>query len=119
MNVLGAQAAQALAQLQLVEERLSRVELQAPFDGLVVSGDLRQLVGTPLHRAVDDPVDIQFLGGTHRILCRAGVATHRTDRAHHQPWHDREARNQAVGHADLQQLIAALVCQQLERQNRQ
>lgn len=50
MNVLGAQAAQALAQLQLVEERLSRVELQAPFDGLVVSGDLRQLVGTPLEQ---------------------------------------------------------------------
>jgi len=50
MNVLGAQAAQALAQLQLVEERLGRVELQAPFDGRVVSGDLRQLVGTPLEQ---------------------------------------------------------------------
>lgn len=50
MNVLGAQAAQALAQLQLVEERLSRLELQAPFDGLVVSGDLRQLIGTPLEQ---------------------------------------------------------------------
>lgn len=50
MNVLGAQAAQALAQLQLVEERLARTELQAPFDGLVVTGDLRQLVGTPLEQ---------------------------------------------------------------------
>ncbi|CAN5115626.1 hypothetical protein BH11PSE9_BH11PSE9_33000 [soil metagenome] len=49
-NVLGAQASQALAQLQLTEERLSRLLLLAPFDGLVVSGDLRQLVGTPLEQ---------------------------------------------------------------------
>lgn len=46
--VLGAQAAQAEAQRQLVDERLSRLVLRAPFDGVVVSGDLRQLVGTPL-----------------------------------------------------------------------
>jgi len=50
MNVLGAQASQALAQLQLVQERLDRLALQAPFDGLVVSGDLRQLVGTPVEQ---------------------------------------------------------------------
>lgn len=50
MNVLGAQANQALAQLQLVKERLGRLLLAAPFDGLVVAGDLRQLVGTPLEQ---------------------------------------------------------------------
>lgn len=50
MNVLGAQANQAQAQLQLVEERLTRAQLLAPFDGVVVSGDLRQLVGTPLEQ---------------------------------------------------------------------
>lgn len=50
MNVLGAQANQALAQLQLTHERLSRLLLTAPFDGLVVSGDLRQLIGTPLEQ---------------------------------------------------------------------
>ncbi len=50
MNVMGAQAAQALAQLQLVEERLGRLQLLAPFDGLVVTGDLRQLVGTPVEQ---------------------------------------------------------------------
>jgi multidrug resistance efflux pump len=50
MNVLGAQANQALAQLQLTNERLSRLLLTAPFDGLVVSGDLRQLIGTPLEQ---------------------------------------------------------------------
>jgi len=50
MNVLGAQANQAEAQQALVEERLERVQLLAPFDGVVVSGDLRQLIGTPVEQ---------------------------------------------------------------------
>lgn len=50
MNVLSAQASQAQAQLDLIEARLARVTLAAPFDGVVVSGDLRQLVGTPLEQ---------------------------------------------------------------------
>ena len=50
MAVLVAQAAQAQAQLSLVEERLARLLLVAPFDGRVVSGDLRQLIGTPLEQ---------------------------------------------------------------------
>lgn len=50
MNVLAAQAAQAQAQLSLVQERLARLLLVAPFDGRVVSGDLRQLIGTPLEQ---------------------------------------------------------------------
>lgn len=50
MNVLGAQAGQALAQLELVQQRLQRLVMLAPFDGRVVSGDLRQLVGTPLEQ---------------------------------------------------------------------
>lgn len=48
MGIYSAQAAQSAAQVQLIEDRLSRTRLVAPFDGVVVSGDLRQLVGTPI-----------------------------------------------------------------------
>ncbi len=50
MNVLGAQVNQAEAQLQLVVEKLTRAAIAAPFDGLVVSGDLSQLLGTPVEQ---------------------------------------------------------------------
>lgn len=48
MGVLSAQAEQAQAQLALVEEKLDRARLLAPFDGMVVSGDLSQIIGTPV-----------------------------------------------------------------------
>lgn len=48
MNIFNAQADQADAQVQLIEDRLKRTQLLAPFDGVVVSGDLRQLIGTPV-----------------------------------------------------------------------
>ena len=48
--VLGAQIEQAAAAASLVEERLSRATLTAPFDGIVVSGDLSQLLGTPVEQ---------------------------------------------------------------------
>ena len=50
MAVLAAQVNQADAQLQLVEERLTRSSIVAPFDGVVVSGDLSQLLGTPVEQ---------------------------------------------------------------------
>jgi multidrug efflux pump subunit AcrA (membrane-fusion protein) len=50
MVVLAAQVAQAEAQLALAEERLSRATLVAPFDGLVVSGDLSQAIGSPVEQ---------------------------------------------------------------------
>jgi RND family efflux transporter MFP subunit len=50
MAVLAAQISQADAQLALVEEKLARASLVAPFDGLVVSGDLSQLLGTPVEQ---------------------------------------------------------------------
>lgn len=43
-----AQANQARAQLDLVNEKLARVQVLAPFDGVVVSGDLSQQLGSPL-----------------------------------------------------------------------
>lgn len=48
MAVTSAQVEQAQAQLSLVEEKLARATLVAPFDGLVVAGDLTQLLGSPV-----------------------------------------------------------------------
>lgn len=48
MAVTAAQVDQAQAQLSLVEEKLARATLVAPFDGVVVVGDLSQLLGSPV-----------------------------------------------------------------------
>jgi len=48
MAVASAQGDQARAQLALVDERLERATLTAPFDGIVVLGDLSQLLGSPV-----------------------------------------------------------------------
>lgn len=45
-----AKLAEAKAQLGLVEQQLSRVRLTAPFDGVVIQGDLRQQLGGPVKR---------------------------------------------------------------------
>jgi RND family efflux transporter MFP subunit len=50
MTVAAAQEQQALAQLGLVEERLERATLRAPFEGVVVTGDLSQLLGSPVEQ---------------------------------------------------------------------
>ncbi len=47
-QILSAQLSQAEAQLALTEEKLARTRLVAPFDAVVVSGDLSQLLGAPL-----------------------------------------------------------------------
>lgn len=49
-RVLAAQLSQAEAQLALTEERLVRTQLVAPFDGVVVSGDLSQMLGAPVEK---------------------------------------------------------------------
>jgi len=48
MTVLAAQISQTEAQLALVEDKLARATLVAPFDGVVVSGDLSQRLGSPV-----------------------------------------------------------------------
>ena len=48
--VLAAQQAQAEAELSLAEEILARSRILAPFDAVVVSGDLRQMLGSPIER---------------------------------------------------------------------
>jgi RND family efflux transporter MFP subunit len=45
MQIFQAQLDQAQAQVQLLDEQLGRARLMAPFDGLIVSGDLSQAVG--------------------------------------------------------------------------
>lgn len=49
-QVLSAQVQQAKAQLSLAEERLQRANITAPFDGVVISGDLSQLIGSPVEQ---------------------------------------------------------------------
>lgn len=49
-RILAAQLNQAEAQLALTDEKLARTQLVAPFDGIVVSGDLSQLLGAPLEQ---------------------------------------------------------------------
>ena len=50
VGVLSAQARQAEAQLALADEKLARAQLLAPFDGVVVTGDLSQSIGTPVQQ---------------------------------------------------------------------
>lgn len=48
--VLEPQIRQAEAQMALAEEKLTRAHVLAPFDGIVVSGDLSQLLGAPVEK---------------------------------------------------------------------
>jgi RND family efflux transporter MFP subunit len=50
VRIFGAQIAQARAQLSLAEEQLSKTRITAPFDGIVVTGDLSQQLGAPVER---------------------------------------------------------------------
>ena len=50
VSILGAQIDQAEAQIALVEEQLERINVTAPFDSFVVSGDLSQSLGAPVER---------------------------------------------------------------------
>ncbi len=50
VNIFKAQLDQAEAQLDLLEEQIARTQVTAPFDGIVVSGDLSQRLGSPVSR---------------------------------------------------------------------
>lgn len=56
--------AQAQARLDLVEYRLARAEMRAPFDGVVIEGDLRERLGAPL-RAGDVLMKVSRLEGLY------------------------------------------------------
>jgi RND family efflux transporter MFP subunit len=49
-RIVSAQLEQSQAQLALIDEHLQRTEIAAPFDGVLVSGDLTQMLGAPLER---------------------------------------------------------------------
>jgi len=49
-RILDAQASQVLAQLALVDEQIARTRLLAPFDAVVVKGDLSQSLGAAVER---------------------------------------------------------------------
>jgi RND family efflux transporter MFP subunit len=50
VNFLSAKIDQATAELELVAAQLERTRLVAPFDGIVVNGDLSQSLGSPVER---------------------------------------------------------------------
>lgn len=45
VKIIGAQLDQVKTQLMLIESRLERTTIRAPFDGLILSGDLSQMLG--------------------------------------------------------------------------
>jgi RND family efflux transporter MFP subunit len=50
VSIISARILQSKAQLNLVGEQLSRTRFTAPFDGIIVSGDLSQALGSPVER---------------------------------------------------------------------
>lgn len=50
VRILTAQLEQADAQIRLVKEQLERTRIRAPFDAIVVSGDLSQSLGAPVQQ---------------------------------------------------------------------
>jgi multidrug efflux pump subunit AcrA (membrane-fusion protein) len=50
VKIAATQIEQADAQIRLVDEHISRARLTAPFNGLVVSGDLSQAIGATVQR---------------------------------------------------------------------
>ena len=50
VRILAAQIGQVEAQLSITRDRLAKTRVVAPFDGVVVTGDLSQALGTPVQR---------------------------------------------------------------------
>jgi biotin carboxyl carrier protein len=50
LEVIEAELNQSQAHLALVEDELGRASVTAPFDGVVISGDLTQRIGSPVQR---------------------------------------------------------------------
>lgn len=50
IRIIGAKIEQAEAQISLLDEQLMRTKVVAPFDGVVMKGDLSQSLGAPVER---------------------------------------------------------------------
>ena len=68
VNIIGAQIAQADAQLALNAEQLARTRITAPFSGVIISGDLSQSLGASVRRG-DMLFEIAPLD-TYRIILK-------------------------------------------------
>jgi hypothetical protein len=50
LAIASAKVGELRAQLALVEQRIERAQIKAPFDGVVIQGDLMQALGSPVKR---------------------------------------------------------------------
>jgi hypothetical protein len=67
VRVISAQIDQATAEMELTQQQLQKITLTAPFDSVVIEGDLSQLLGTPVERG-DTLFKIAPLEGYRIIL---------------------------------------------------
>jgi RND family efflux transporter MFP subunit len=50
VRVISAQIDQATAEMELTQQQLQKIALTAPFDSVVIEGDLSQMLGSPVER---------------------------------------------------------------------
>ncbi len=50
VRVISAQIDQATAEMELTQQQLQQITLTAPYDGIVIEGDLSQMLGSPIER---------------------------------------------------------------------
>lgn len=67
LGVLQARKRQAIAELDLLNQKLSRNQLRSPFDGVLVSGDLSQALGAPVETG-DNLFEIASLSSFRLML---------------------------------------------------
>lgn len=94
-----ARVQEAQAQLALVDEQLQRGRVVAPFDGLVVDGDLAQAIGAPVKQG--DKLVTLASAAQHRVI----VAIDETDIARVQPGQRGALSLSAFGIGDRHALV--------------
>lgn len=66
IGVLSAKVQEARADLELAEQQLQRTRLEAPFDGVVIKGDLSQSIGAPVRQG--DTLFVLSPAQGHRVI---------------------------------------------------
>jgi len=66
LAVAAAEIEKTTAQLALVDQKLARIQLKAPFDGVVILGDLSQTLGAPVKRG--DKLMTLAPAGKYRVV---------------------------------------------------
>ena len=67
VSVISAKIKQTKAEINLTQQQLNKISLTAPFDGVVIEGDLSQMLGSPIERG-DTLFKIAPLDGYRIIL---------------------------------------------------